>query len=76
MRTHKLGLAAFAVPLLVTFLSFSAMAGDRQGQDQQGQDGWRSTSTPAPIAGIGLVSLGAGGAVLRWVIRRYRRREG
>jgi hypothetical protein len=78
MRIHKLGLAAFAAPLLVGFLSFSAMAQNNQGQNNnnQGQNGGRgSTSTPAPIAGIGLVSLSGAGAALYWVARRFRRRD-
>ena len=55
------------------------MAQNNQGQNNnnQGQNNNNhgSTSTPAPIAGIGLVSLSGAGAALYWVARRFRRRD-
>jgi hypothetical protein len=33
-------------------------------------------STPAPIAGVGLIAIVAGGAAIYGVIRRYRKADG
>ena len=65
---NALCLAGFAVPAA----GFGQGRQGDQGEDNDDQGGRRSVSTPAPIAGVGLVAIGVEGAALYAAIRRRR----
>lgn len=84
MQVFKLGQLVFAAALLAAPLAFSAPALAQKAQDVQGAKDKSKVKepkskgalgAPAPIAGGGIVSLGAAGVVY-WVIRRRRQRGG
>ena len=90
MQIFKLGQLVFAAALFAALLAFSASAQNQddqgenqnsQGENDQGkykEPGGKSKGSlgaPAPIAGGGIISLGAAGVVY-WVIRRRRQRSG
>ena len=68
----KLAQSVFAATLFAAVLTFSASAGNGQGQDgnSQGQNG-KTVGAPGPVAGVGFTAVAVVGGYV-WFMRRRR----
>lgn len=75
MQFLKLVQSVLAAVLFAAVLTFSASAGNGQGQDGnsqgQNQQGGSTRGAPGPVAGVGLMSVAVVGGYI-WLVRRKR----